>query len=645
MRSFHCLIAAAVAGLSAFGNVHAQNLDAQRPQMRAALEAAERGNFDAAQYASLRNHPAWPWLEYAALNRGIDTLPEARARDFLQRYDGQPVAEVFRSQWLAALAKRKDWPAFRNAWRPRDGAALRCAQLQARQASGRTDAAWAADAQAIWRGSGQSLPEACDPVFAILAAQGGLGPELRWERIDLAAAEFQSAVMRSAARGLPAADAALANDYAAFIDAPHPRALNWPKTERSRKVAMYGLMRQAKRDPAVAERLLPQYAIALDETGRNRVLYEIALWSVASYLPDSARRLAAVPDAAYDERLHEWRVRDALSRADWPAALAALRKMSPTQRADPRWRYFEARMAEKTGDAAGARALYAEAAKTPTFHGFLAADRLNQSYALCPLALNADAKVKAAIAADPGIVRAMELWKLVRPNWAIREWDAALSRFDDAQRKLAVEVARDNGWFDRAVFSLQKTPDEQRLYELRFPLHHADSIRREATRNAIDPAWVAAEIRAESIFDPNARSPADARGLMQVLPSTGAGVAKRIGLPWNGGNDLYDPDTNIAIGSAYLRQMLDKYGATYQAIAAYNAGPAPLARWLSQRPGHDPDVWIETISYKETREYVARVLAFSVLYDWRMNGDALPVSERLMGRGGGRRKAFTCPAS
>jgi len=208
-------------------------------------------------------------------------------------------------------------------------------------------------------------------------------------------------------------------------------------------------------------------------------------------------------------------------------------------------------------------------------------------------------------------------------------------------------VARDNGWFDRAVFSLGKTPDEQRLYALRFPLHHDDTIRRESLRNAIDPAWVAAEIRAESIFNPKARSPANAMGLMQVLPATGASVAKSIGLAnYGGAASLYDPDTNIAIGTAYLRQLMDKYqGLPYVTIAAYNAGPTPTARWQTQRPGFDPDIWIETISYKETREYVARILAFSVIYDWRLNGDALPVSDRMNGRLQARRKSFTCAAN
>ena len=246
------------------------------------------------------------------------------------------------------------------------------------------------------------------------------------------------------------------------------------------------------------------------------------------------------------------------------------------------------------------------------------------------------------------IVRALQLFALDRKGWAQREWDDALSRFSDEQRRIAVEVAQDNGWFDRGVFGLvnvggKRYPEEQRLYLLRFPLHHDASIRREAAKNALDPAWVAAEIRAESVFDPNARSSADARGLMQVLPATGAGVAAKIGMPWTGGDSLYDADTNIAIGTAYLRQLMDKYGGKpYQVIAGYNAGPAPLGRWISQRPTMDPDFWIETISYKETREYVARVLSFSTLYDWRLNGDAVRLSDRLLGNSGGPRKAFAC---
>ena len=640
-RTQFAIVLVAALGLSLPPHASAQNLDAQRSQINAALIAAEKGQPVA---PGLEKHPLYGWVELATLRRNIDTVSNAQAQSFLKRYEGQAVADAFRTAWLPALSRRQDWPTLLSAWKPTTNVALQCAGLNARQATGKADAQWTSDAQALWRSTGKSLPDGCDPVFAVLASKGGLPTKVRWERIDLAAAEQQPAVMRSVARGLPAADAALANDYAAFLDNVHPRALNWPRNQRSANMAMQGLMRLAKSSPASAESQLPQYASALgmDETQRGKVLYEAALWTVASYEADSARRLNAVPESVYDERLHEWRTREAMARGDWNAALAAIRKMPKAQREDSRWRYFEARLSEKTGDTAEAQRLFREAAKSPTFHGFLAADRLELPYALCPWIPNDSAQAQAAVARDPAIVRAMEMWKLERVGPATSEWNNALSRFDDTQRRIAVEVARDNGWFDRAVFSL-KGAEEQRLYELRFPLHHDAAIRREAARHAIDPTWVAAEIRAESIFNPKARSGANAMGLMQVLPSTAAGVAKRLGIPYSGASDLYNAETNIALGTAYLREMEDKYGLPYVAIAAYNAGPAPTARWLSQRPNFDPDFWIETISYKETREYVARILAFSVIYDWRLNGTALPITDRMLGRLEGKRKSFVCP--
>jgi soluble lytic murein transglycosylase len=194
---------------------------------------------------------------------------------------------------------------------------------------------------------------------------------------------------------------------------------------------------------------------------------------------------------------------------------------------------------------------------------------------------------------------------------------------------------------------MNNPPDDIRYYSLRFPLHHDADIRAQSRVNGLDPAWVAGETRAESAFMPNARSGADARGLMQLLPGTGALTAKRLGMSWQGGESLFDPSTNIILGTAYLRQMVDHFGGfPYLAIAAYNAGPAPVERWQAQRSGLDPDFFIESMPYKETREYVARVLAFSVVYDWRLNGNAAPVSDRLMGHLVNdplQRRGFICP--
>ena len=619
--------------------------------LRSAFESAARGQLSDAQRALHASHPLTGWLEYAALRSGMDALPVELGTAFLVRNRDQAVAGVFRNEWLAALARREDWPAFLAAWEGGvDSPALRCSQLTARQALGRVDSQWTRDAQALWRSSGKSLPDTCDAPFAHLAAQGELTPALRWERIGLAADDAQAGVIRTIARSLPAGDAALANQYAAFIDAPGDGALQWPKNETSRRVVVAGLAKLAKASPERAESMLPAFsqAFGFDDATRGRVLYEIALWTVASYGPESARRLAAVPAYAYDDKLHEWRAREALARSDWRGALAAIQRMPEPLRNDSRWLYFGARTSELTGNAAAAQALYRQAAQKAEFHGFLAADRLQQPYALCPWTPAVPTTAKTGIARDPALVRALQLFALDRKGWAQREWDDALTRFSDEQRRIAVEVAQDTGWFDRGVFGLvnvggKRYPEETRLYHLRFPLHHDAAIRREAARNRLDPAWIAAEIRAESVFDPNARSSADARGLMQVLPGTGAEVARKLGVPWAGGESLYDADTNIVLGTAYLRQLMDKYGGKpYLVMAGYNAGPAPLNRWMTQRPAMDADVWIETISYKETRDYVGRVLSFSTVYDWRLNGDATRISDRMLGRSDGQRKRFTC---
>lgn len=656
-----CVIGGAAERLTA----HAANATARiappDTALRAAFESAARGSLDAATLSSHASHPLAGWLEYAALRRDFTTLPPERGAAFIAKYRARDpaVADAFRSEWLAALAKRGEWPAFLAAWdHGIDDTGLRCAHLQARQArsmrgAASRDAKWFDDVIAMWRSSGKSLPDACAAPFMQLDSEGKLTPALRWERIDQAIAQTQPGVIRAIARGFGAADATLANSYADYLDTAAGSIDTWPKTARSRQVAARALAKLAKTAPDRAEALLPAVAASLgmDEDERGRVLYQIALWSVASYLPESARRLAAVPLSAYDAPLHEWQAREAMARSDWPAALAAIRRMPDAQRSDSRWTWFAARTSELTGDAAGAQVLYRQAARNADFHGFLAADKLDQPYALCPWQPAVTPAAKQAIARDPAIVRALQLFALDRRGWAQREWDEALSRYSDEQRRIAVEVAQDNGWFDRGVFALvnvggKRFPEETRLYRLRFPLHHQDSIRREAARNQLDPAWIAAEIRAESVFDPNARSSADARGLMQVLPGTGAEVARKLGLPWGGGQSLYDADTNITLGSAYLRQLMDRYGGKpYQVIAGYNAGPAPLGRWMSQRPTMDADFWIETINYKETREYVARVLGFSTVYDWRLNGNALRLSDRLLGRVDGTRKTFACPST
>ncbi len=630
--------------LSVCGWVQAQAVD-RRTSLRSAFAAADAGTLDGAQLASFAKDPLFPWLQATVLARNINQASPAAVQALLDAQGDSPAARWLRARWLSETLRREDWSSFRLAYRSSDDAGLRCAELLSRPGVG--DEAWLADARALWL-TGKSLPDRCDAVFTRMTSLGKLDDALRWQRVDLAIAEGNVGLLRYLSDSLGAASALVA-DYANYIDTPMTTlATGWPVDARSRAVRASALSALAKRDPDRALQMLQALPDDnLDADGRGRVRYQIALWTVASYLPGAADRLAAVPDSAYDERLHEWRVREAMSRGDDAGALAGILRMGPAQRADSRWLYFEARLRERLGQTEAAKALYKQAAQSPSFHGWLAADRLQQPYALCPLEPSGDAALRARVGADGGLQRAFDLFALDRADPAAREWGSAIKAMDDDARRVAVQLAVAEGWFDRAVFGMTVAADDSRYYSLRFPLHHAQDIRDVSLASGLDPAWVAGETRAESSFMPKARSAADARGLMQLQPGTGQAAAKRLGMAWAGGDSLYEPVTNLRLGANELRRLLDRYdGFAYFAIAGYNAGPAPVDRWRAARGTLEPDFFIETIPWKETRDYVARVLAFSVVYDWRLNGNATPLYGRMMGRldsGPGTRRNFVCP--
>lgn len=634
-----CLLAAC----TPHGAAEAQTAPPLSPSdaaMQSALVAAEQGRLAPAQAAALAGHPLHAWLDYARIRQALPTVSAAEVNAALRRDGGQPAAVAIADLWRAELARRQDWNAL--AALDADGSdsqANRCLDLLAAAKLGRFDDDWTRDARKVWR-SPRPWASACREPMAILEQRGGVDDALRWERFDAALEQRQSSVMREAGKGLPPDQAKLAGEYADFLGAPRDSATAWPKTARSRAVIVAGLEQEAKNNADSVEAALPKWsgAFALDDGQRGRVLAAIARASAIDHDPRTPQRFAAVPASAFDDALHETRARDALWRGDWPATLAAIRAMPDSLRATSRWTYFRARALEQGGQREQARAAYADAARTSEFYGFMAADRLQRPYRLCPLP-TPQAPLQSA-----GFQRALALHRIGRNDWANREWTAAAKTAAPAQRLAAVREAQAQQWFDRAAFGIDRDqPQETRLLDLRFPLHYGDDIERAARANRLDPAWVAAEIRAESIFDPRARSNADARGLMQLIPETGQRIARRNGIAYVDGDSLYDPGSNIAIGSAYLRDLLDRAGGSLPVvIAGYNAGPNAAARWKSQRPTLDDDAWIEAIPYKETREYVPRVLGFSVMYDWRMHGKPLRLSDRIAGRLDGERLAPTC---
>jgi soluble lytic murein transglycosylase len=503
-----------------------------------------------------------------------------------------------------------------------------------------------------------SLPGACDPVLDAAHDQGLLTTARLWERIDLAAEAGKAGTVASLASWLPATDQPTAlhlaqawRDPAAAVAA----APNWSTSARDTRAATLALTRLARRQSTAADTAWQalQGRFPFSEAQRNHILATLALFHATDFDDQALARLIALPAAAQTDATFEWRARVALARQNWPAVIAAIEAMPATLRQDGEWRYFRGRALAAQGNTTEAQTQFRALADEPTFFGFLAADALGQPYAICPLTLADDPQREQQLLAMPGLVRAFELYAVDLPKLARREWTRALQGSDVATQRIAADMANRRGWYDRAVFTLS-SGEALRLYDLRFPLASQDGLVPQAEQAGIEPAWAYGILRAESAWMSDAHSGADARGLMQLLPETAALVARRNGLDWAGGDSLYDPATNIALGTRYLAQMAARFnGSPWLASAAYNAGPNKVDQWLAARGTLPTDLFVASIPYKETREYVARVMAFSVIYDWRLDGHTVvPLATRMAAIGqpyslpgnGTPRREVSCPA-
>jgi soluble lytic murein transglycosylase len=629
---------------------------AQRAAFTQAYATAQNGG-DAwrAQAASLADYPLYPYLEAAALQHDVRQIDLASVQDYLRRYpDWIPAADLRRA-FLLELARRQDWSGFSALYQPGLGDTLACHALHARLARGEA-LDFATDLAALW--AKPNLPDACDSVLAAARAQGLLTSARIWERIDRAAAANQPGTIAALAAWLPADEAATARQFVLALRDPAAAATaaqNWPDTPRNTQAATLALVRLARKQTTDADSAWQtlQSRFSFSPAQREQVQYTLALFHATDFDTDALARLIALPATVQTDASREWRVRVALARQDWPAVLDAIEAMPAAQQQDGEWRYFRARAQAAMGSAAQAREGYVALATEPTFFGFLAADQLKQPYALCPLTPDTDAQREQALLANAGLLRAFELYAVNLPQYARREWTRALAGADQATQQQAADLANRRGWYDRAVFTLSSGP-ALRMYALRFPLASQDGLVPQARQAGIDPTWAYGILRAESAWMNDARSGADARGLMQLLPSTAQLVAQRNDLTWNGAESLYDPVVNIALGTRYLAQMAARFnGSPWLASAAYNAGPNRVEQWLAARGTLAPDLFIASIPYKETREYVARVMAFSVIYDWRLNGTAVPLATRLAPIGqpytppdaGTPRTEIRCPAA
>jgi len=283
--------------------------------------------------------------------------------------------------------------------------------------------------------------------------------------------------------------------------------------------------------------------------------------------------------------------------------------------ATPRWRYWHARATAVVAGPKAAAAEYAVLAALRDYYGYLAADRTGRPYRLNAQATAENPDFQATLAAEPALIRARELYACDQTAAATAEWGTIANGLSKEQRVQAALVATRWGWYAQAAMSLAQAGqlDDVRL---RYPRPYEAAVGRASALARVPEDWIFALMREESLYRHDAVSPANARGLMQLEPATAVTVARRWHRPLPLPEALFDPDVNLPLGSAHLRDLLDRYdGRLDLALAAYNAGAGAVDRWAPPRPT-DADVWIENIPYGETRGYVQHVLEHVVAFAW-----------------------------
>jgi soluble lytic murein transglycosylase len=580
----------------------------------------------------LTDYSLYPYLEYWRLHDRLRVIPDREILAFIERYADQPVGDRLRRSWLYQLARKRDWKQFLAQYRGSQPIELQCYRLQARLHTGQKERL-VEDALPLWL-VGRSQDNACDPVFSYLEEQGALTRDLLWQRIRLAMDSGNASLAGYLARLLPEEDQVWVSLWREARQRPASTLeakLLASDTPFAREIILYALHRIARAsvDQAHAKwaEIRPRYQF--DAVAAGELDKDIALLAGWRRHPDAHAWLAAVPDAVADTEVREWRVRTAISADLWEDALAHIEAMSEDEADSEEWRYWRAIALKNTGASQRARDQLAPLAKERDYHGFLAADELRWPYVMDNRPIEARPEELEELRRQAGFIRARELYLAGLLPDARREWAAAIAALDANGLKLAARLANEWGWHDSAIMTVARSADYDDLV-LRFPLEHEEDIERYADKYRLDPGHVLAVIRTESAFNKDARSGAGARGLMQLMPATGRVTARKNRIPLPGTSYLYEADRNIRIGSAYLKQVMDQYdGNVVLASAAYNAGPHRVARWLPEAKKQVAENWIAAIPFDETRKYVQRILAYAVIYDWRMERPVTSLEQRM----------------
>ena len=626
---FHTRFLPLTLGLALSLSAFAQNGDTAFLTARDAFRAGNLNKLEQA-IGQLGSHELAPYAENYRLRMWMEKGDPGNLRDFLQRYEGSYVAEKLRADWIRYLGKRSVWnevdAEFPKLIAPEPD--VTCYSQQARLA--RDDRSVLSEAEKQWL-TMLDPPEPCRPILDALVASQKMAADDVWTRARRQVEANRPAWTKTTLNYLPdsqmpdnrSLDSALNNAMSYLVKQGIGNG-----SRGGRELAAFAIARIAANDPRTAADELERLKGKLHDSERQWAWSQIGLQAAKKHFPEAVGWFNQAGKAPLSEDAAQWKVRAALRAQEWGVVRNTIEAMPTELAAKPEWIYWLGRAQQAGGRTSEGNALFEKIAGQPNFYGNLADEELGRTIVPPPKAKAPSAEEQRAARDNPGIRRALAFFRNDMRTEAVKEWNWSLRGMDDRELLAAADLAKRNQIWDRAINTADRTKNEHD-YTLRFLAPYGETVRPAAQNQSLDDAWVYGLMRQESRFITNAKSNVGASGLMQLMPATAKWVAKKIGLRDFSHGRVNDTETNVLLGTTYMRLVMENLdNHPVLASAAYNAGPGRARKWRADRP-LEGAIYAETIPFSETRDYVKKVMSNAVYYSAIFNGKADSLKARL----------------
>ncbi|QDL55895.1 lytic transglycosylase domain-containing protein [Rhodoferax aquaticus] len=582
-----------------------------------------------------------PWAAYWEISARLDEAPVREIQEFMTRYSGSYQEDKLRNEWLLKMGRDRDWASFNREYpkfRMNDDRSVRCYGLLADYLSSGTDIK--SQVQSTWL-SLKDADEGCASAAEQLLKDHSVMAQVAWVRARLG---MENDRLRVATQAVGLLNPSWVKTVNAIYLNPG-KYLNDKLTAlrpQTRELVSLALIRQAYLDPEEAAVEVEKLRWRAQLTKEERSwIYGVIGKRAAQKLSNDAPNYFA---KAQVQHLHEdhlaWMARAALRTGRWNQVTEAIAAMPDSLRQDPTWVYWRARALMIQAQTESARAeslrLLESIASPRGFYEQLALEELGQRITTPPRPEPLTSEEREAARQNQGLARALYAIQIGMRSEGVREWNYSTNLhvrggLDDRSMLAAADLACRAEVWDRCINSSERTKISTDQ-EQRFPMPFKAAVLARTKQIGLDPAFVYGLIRQESRFIMDAQSHVGASGLMQVMPATAKWTAKKIGLTDFRASDINDRDTNIAIGTGYLKLVLDNFGGSMpMAAAAYNAGPNRPRMWRGQDGAATLEgaIWAENVPFTETRDYVKKVLSNATNYAALITGQSQSLKARL----------------